>query len=119
MDEEILELKAVVKGLVQGVFFRRTVQEHAYDLSLSGYAKNLSDGNVEICLQGKITAIGGLDLKILGGIESGATKFIYPKDNDKDYKEFYENLKDKTILDNITFYQVEMINEVFELILIN
>jgi ATP-dependent Lon protease len=73
----------------------------------------------EICLQGKITAIGGLDLKILGGIESGATKFIYPKDNDKDYKEFYENLKDKTILDNITFYPVEMISEVFKLILIN
>ena len=35
----------------------------------------------EICLQGKVTPIGGLDLKILGGIESGVTKFIYPKDN--------------------------------------
>jgi endopeptidase La len=70
----------------------------------------------EICLQGKITAIGGLDLKILGGIESGATKFIYPKDNDKDYKEFLENLKDKSILDNISFYKVENIQEVFNLI---
>ena len=70
----------------------------------------------EICLQGKITAIGGLDLKILGGIDSGATKFIYPKDNDKDYKEFLENLKDKSILDNISFYQVENISQVFELI---
>ncbi len=70
----------------------------------------------EICLQGKVTAIGGLDLKILGGIASGATKFIYPKDNDKDYKEFLENLKDKSILDNISFYQVENISQVFELI---
>ena len=52
----------------------------------------------EICLQGKITAIGGLDLKILGGIESGVTKFIYPKDNEKDYKEFCENLKNKKII---------------------
>ena len=70
----------------------------------------------EICLQGKVTAIGGLDLKILGGIESGATKFIYPKENEKDYKEFYNNLKNKDILDNISFYPVETINEVFNLI---
>ena len=73
----------------------------------------------EICLQGRVTAIGGLDLKILGGIDSGVTKFIYPKDNDKDYNEFYESLKDKTILDNIVFYPVETINEIFSLIFID
>ena len=72
----------------------------------------------EICLQGKVTPIGGLDLKILGGIESGVTKFIYPKDNDKDYKEFYDNLKDKSILENIEFHQVENIYQVFELIFV-
>ena len=70
----------------------------------------------EICLQGKITAIGGLDLKILGGIESGATKFIFPKDNSKDYNDFIENLKDKNIIDNIEFFQVETIDEVLKLI---
>jgi ATP-dependent Lon protease len=73
----------------------------------------------EICLQGRITAIGGLDLKILGGIESGVTNFIYPKDNDKDYTEFIENLKNKSILDNITFHPVENIEEVLSLILID
>ena len=73
----------------------------------------------EICLQGKVTAIGGLDLKILGGIESGASKFIYPKDNEKDYTEFLENLKDKSILDDVTFYSVENIQEVFDLIFID
>ena len=73
----------------------------------------------EICLQGKVTAIGGLDLKILGGIESGASKFIYPKDNEKDYKEFLENLKDKSILDNVTFHSVENIHEVFDLIFVD
>ena len=73
----------------------------------------------EICLKGKITAIGGLDLKILGGIEAGATKFIYPKENAKDYKEFYDNLDDKSILENIMFYEVSNIKEVLELILID
>ena len=72
----------------------------------------------EICLQGKVTAIGGLDLKILGGIESGATKFIYPKENDKDYKEFYDNLKNKSILNNIDFFPVETIEDVFKIIFI-
>ena len=72
----------------------------------------------EICLQGKITAIGGLDLKILGGLESGVSKFIYPKENKKDFDEFYKNLKDKNILTNIEFFSVEHINEVFQLIFI-
>ena len=73
----------------------------------------------EICLQGRITAIGGLDLKILGGIESGITNFIYPKENDKDFKEFEENLKNKSIITNINFYSVNTIKEVFDLIFID
>ena len=72
----------------------------------------------EINLQGHVTAIGGLDLKILGGIKSGATKFIYPKENDKDYKEFYDNLKNKDLLNNIEFFSVETIHEVLKLIFI-
>ena len=73
----------------------------------------------EICLQGRITAIGGLDLKILGGLKAGATEFIYPKENKKDYQDFYQNLKDKSILDGIKFYEVEEILDVFEIIFID
>ena len=73
----------------------------------------------EICLQGRVTAIGGLDLKILGGIESGVTHFIYPKENDKDFKEFEENLKNKAILNNIKFTMVSSISEVFDIIFVD
>ena len=73
----------------------------------------------EICLQGRVTAIGGLDLKILGGIESGVTHFIYPKENDKDFKEFEENLKNKALLTNIKFTMVNTINEVFDIIFVD
>lgn len=45
---EILELKAVIKGRVQGVSFRATVAAAARRLGLTGYAKNLSDGTVEV-----------------------------------------------------------------------
>ena len=73
----------------------------------------------EICLQGKVTAIGGLGLKILGGIESGVTNFIYPKENDKDFKEFEENLQNKSILTNIKFFTVNNIHEIFDIIFVD
>ena len=43
----------------------------------------------EITLEGNITAIGGLDLKIMGGIKAGIKHFIYPKENNKDYSFIY------------------------------
>ena len=43
-----MEIKAIFKGRVQGVFFRFTVKKHADKLNLKGYAKNLPDGNVEV-----------------------------------------------------------------------
>ena len=72
----------------------------------------------EICLQGNVTAIGGLDLKILGGIKAGAKNFIYPKENEKDFSDFYKKYKDKEILNNINFFQVDNIYEVLELLII-
>ena len=71
----------------------------------------------EINLQGCVTAIGGLDLKILGGLKGGVKEFIYPKENEKDYKDFVEKYKDKNILGDITFHGVEHISEVLNIIL--
>jgi len=71
----------------------------------------------EINLQGNITAIGGLDLKILGGLKGGVKEFIYPKDNNKDYLDFIEKYKDKNILDGILFHQVDDISQVLNIIL--
>lgn len=72
----------------------------------------------EINLQGKVTSIGGLELKILGGLEAGVTNFIYPKDNNYDFKLFLDKYKDKICLDNITFHQVSNIKEVINLVII-
>jgi len=70
----------------------------------------------EISLNGQITAIGGLDLKILGSIKSGVTDFIYPEENTKDFNKFMKKYKDYSILINIHFYPVKHISQVFELI---
>jgi ATP-dependent Lon protease len=63
----------------------------------------------EICLQGNITAIGGLDLKILGGLRAGVTTFYYPKANAKDYKLFCEKYKKNT--ENCIFIELENITQ--------
>tara|TARA_Y100000816_G_scaffold292192_1_gene286297 strand:- start:1414 stop:4632 length:3219 start_codon:yes stop_codon:yes gene_type:complete len=66
----------------------------------------------EITLQGKIEPIGGLELKILGGIKGGITTFLYPKDNDKDFKEFMKKYGNNKVIDNITFKNVDTIKDV-------
>jgi ATP-dependent Lon protease len=72
----------------------------------------------EINIQGEIKAIGGLDNKLRGGIKANITDFIIPYENIRDYDLFYNNLTDKSILNNITIHKVKTINEVFELIFV-
>lgn len=71
----------------------------------------------EIQMSGEVTAIGGLSNKILGSIKADVKSFIYPKENKKDFDEFYEKYKDSEILKGISFYPIEHINEALELIL--
>ena len=42
----------IVHGFVQGVFFRTNAVKKAQDSDLRGYAKNLSDGTVEVVAEG-------------------------------------------------------------------
>ena len=72
----------------------------------------------EINLRGEITAIGGLDIKILGGIRAGIKTFIYPKENDKTFTDFIEKYKDKNYLSNIIFKPVENIKEAMKLVFV-
>jgi ATP-dependent Lon protease len=73
----------------------------------------------EITLDGSVTAIGGLDHKIMGSIKSGVTAFIFPEDNKRDFDKFMEKYSQSEILKdkNIQFYPVSKIQEVFDLIL--
>ncbi len=87
-----------------------------YSLFTGRIIKNNIAMTGEICLQGKVTAIGGLDLKILGGIKAGVKHFLYPKENSKDFKEFMEKYQEKSILNDIKFNEVETIQQVFDLV---
>ena len=70
----------------------------------------------ELSMMGEAMAIGGLDHKILGSIKSGVRSFIYPHENERQFKEFYEKYQNKREIEGVTFHEVKKIEEVFELI---
>lgn len=78
------------------------------DLALTG----------EINLQGKVSMIGGLKLKILGGIKAGVKTFLYPKDNHKDFKKFMDKYREKPLIEGISFHAVETIQQVLKLVFV-
>ncbi|MGC8573161.1 MAG: acylphosphatase [Caldisphaera sp.] len=53
-------LKILVNGHVQGVGFRHFIWSNAKKLNIKGYAKNLSDGSVEIIANGNNESINKL-----------------------------------------------------------
>lgn len=82
-----------------------------YSLLNNKKIKNTIAITGEMNLQGKVTAIGGLDLKILGGIKAGVKTFLFPKDNEKDYLDFLEKYSQNVNIEGIGFHPIETIEE--------
>ena len=57
----------LVCGLVQGVFFRASTQREAARLGLSGHAKNLRDGRVEVVASGPCDRVRELEVWLWKG----------------------------------------------------
>jgi acylphosphatase len=53
----VIRRRAVVYGLVQGVFFRDTVRRHALAAGVSGWIRNNQDGSVEAVFEGESEAV--------------------------------------------------------------
>jgi acylphosphatase len=51
------QLHLMVRGRVQGVYFRASTQREARRLGLTGWVKNRSDGSVEVLAEGEETSI--------------------------------------------------------------
>lgn len=47
----------IVKGKVQGVFYRASAQQKAQELNVRGYAQNQTDGSVFIEAEGEVGAL--------------------------------------------------------------
>ena len=46
-----------ITGQVQGVYFRHSTRLEAERLAVTGYARNLPDGSVEVVAQGSVAAV--------------------------------------------------------------
>jgi len=51
------QLHILVRGRVQGVYFRASAQREARRLGVCGWVKNRSDGSVEIVAEGEETSV--------------------------------------------------------------
>ncbi len=56
-DMALKQLQLVVRGRVQGVYFRASTQREARRLGLSGWVRNRPDGSIEILAEGEEVSI--------------------------------------------------------------
>ncbi len=60
MTEDRVGRRALVSGLVQGVFYRDSARREALRRGVDGSARNLPDGRVEVLLEGTPDAVSGV-----------------------------------------------------------
>lgn len=56
----IVARRCFVSGRVQGVFYRGTTRDQAREYGVTGYARNLPDGRVEVHAEGDLAAVNAL-----------------------------------------------------------
>jgi acylphosphatase len=70
----------IVRGRVQGVFFRASAREQANALRLHGHARNLEDGSVEVVVQGGAEAIDAMEAWLRDGPPQAEVNELYRED---------------------------------------
>jgi acylphosphatase len=70
----------VVRGKVQGVFFRASAREQAVALKLTGFARNLIDGSVEVVVYGDAAAIDRIEVWLHDGPDAAEVNELYRED---------------------------------------
>jgi len=74
--------RCFVSGRVQGVFYRDSTCQLAKKLQLTGYAKNLSDGRVEVFICGSETSVNELCEWLWTGSEYSSVTDVLCRESD-------------------------------------
>jgi acylphosphatase len=69
-------VKALVTGKVQGVWYRRATQEQALRAGVTGHARNLPDGRVEVLMCGERGAVRRLGEWLWRGPENARVTHV-------------------------------------------
>ena len=57
----VIRRRVLVRGRVQGVWFRDSCRTEAQRLRVNGWARNLEDGRVEVVIEGDDVAVADLE----------------------------------------------------------
>ena len=60
MPTQKVSMQGLIKGRVQGVFFRMETQKQASQLQLTGWVRNTSAGDVEVLICGDEANVGSM-----------------------------------------------------------
>jgi acylphosphatase len=69
-----------ISGRVQGVYYRGTAVTRARELGISGYARNLPDGRVEVLAQGEDAAVAAFTQWLWIGSIASRVKAVEVRD---------------------------------------
>jgi len=74
--DELAGLQAFVNGNVQGVGYRYFAMSAAKELGLTGWVRNLSDGNVQVVAEGKRDSLETFLARLRQGPRSGRVEDV-------------------------------------------
>ena len=116
-EEQGIPIRVLMRPHQRWTVCRGAIVTLIYSLITNKKVKNDYALTGEINLQGNITEIGGLDLKIIGGIEAGVKHLFILNLIIKIFLSF-RKYEISNILDGISFNKVETIEEVLDLIIV-
>ena len=73
-----------IEGRVQGVWFRESTRREAVTLGITGYARNLEDGSVEVLACGEPVALDRLAQWLEHGPPMAAVNRVQSSDSEAD-----------------------------------
>lgn len=57
MTDDLIARHVIIRGLVQGVFFRASCEQEARRAGVAGWVRNRTDGSVEAVFEGPAAAV--------------------------------------------------------------